>query len=308
MTDGIRPDGAIFASKAPVGEIEDFPSINRGWGVTFDGNDENGDTVASATNGIPPMEWDNGQRNKVDNNIWWLMQHAIPDWSEGTWAAGAFVRYNSWVYFNSADISTSDSPDEGGWSPVLPLNGTDGYLQIKSNLSEIANAGAEAQSAARLNLGIDTLTIMQMIYPIGAVIHNTGKNPSEYLGFGDWTQRAGSIYGSGNVTDSNGVVQALEGGAIAGNWRILHSQIQTQAYSFTTSDDAHSHTYNQFLIDGHNGTDSNDNNYQNVLNPRTSSTVTSSDTHNHTGSISVGGNLSNYYQPGYVFAVWERIA
>ncbi|MCS2153858.1 hypothetical protein MUU49_14985 [Scandinavium goeteborgense] len=157
MTDGIRPDGEIFASEASDGELENFPSINRGWGVTLDGNDENGDSVTTATNGVPPMEWDNGQRNKVDNNIWWLMQHAIPDWMEGVWSAGAFVRYNSWVYFNSSETATSLSPQEGPeWKTVLPLDEAEGYLQIKNNFSEIAAQGIDAQGEARGNIGCGT--------------------------------------------------------------------------------------------------------------------------------------------------------
>lgn len=153
MTQGTRPDGQIFASEAKEGELEMFPATARGWGVTIDGKDESGTAVAEATNGIPPMEWDNGQRNKVDNNIWWLMQHAIPEWLAGNWDAGAFVRYNSWVYFNSSETVTSETPGEGaGWKPVLPLEAAQGYLQIKNNLSEIANNGTEAQQAARRNI------------------------------------------------------------------------------------------------------------------------------------------------------------
>lgn len=35
---------------------------------------------------------------KVDNNIWWLIQHAIPEWQPGTWDTEAFIRYNDIVY------------------------------------------------------------------------------------------------------------------------------------------------------------------------------------------------------------------
>ncbi|MCS2153856.1 hypothetical protein MUU49_14975 [Scandinavium goeteborgense] len=164
MTDGIRPDGEIFASEASDGELENFPSINRGWGVTLDGNDENGDSVTTATNGVPPMEWDNGQRNKVDNNIWWLMQHAIPDWMEGVWSAGAFVRYNSWVYFNSSETATSLSPQEGPeWKTVLPLDEAEGYLQIKNNFSEIAARGSDAQTEARGNIGCGSAALADVV-------------------------------------------------------------------------------------------------------------------------------------------------
>jgi hypothetical protein len=155
MAQGTRPDGQIFASGAPKDEITDFPSIDRGWGVTVDGEDQDGNPVTQATGGIPPMEWDNGQRNKVDNNIWWLLNHAIPDWQTGTWAAGAFVTYDGWIYYNSGATDTTDTPAATGtsWTQIMPLSGLDDrYLQIDKNLSEIAAAGSEAQKAARNNI------------------------------------------------------------------------------------------------------------------------------------------------------------
>lgn len=157
MTQGIRPDGQIFASDAGEGELEAFPATSRGWGVTIDGKDDAGNVVAEATNGIPPMEWDNGQRNKVDNNIWWLMQHAIPEWQAGTWDAGAFVRYSDEVYYNAASVETTGEPGVStDWKGVLSLTGAiDGrYLQVSNNLSEIAAKGTDAQAASRTNLAL----------------------------------------------------------------------------------------------------------------------------------------------------------
>lgn len=41
-------DESIFASSAKQGEVDNFPDLLRGWGITFD-----------QTQGIPPMEWFN---------------------------------------------------------------------------------------------------------------------------------------------------------------------------------------------------------------------------------------------------------
>lgn len=43
-----KPDESVFASNAKQGEVNNFPDIGRGWGVSFD-----------QTGGIPPMEWFN---------------------------------------------------------------------------------------------------------------------------------------------------------------------------------------------------------------------------------------------------------
>jgi hypothetical protein len=158
MTQGICPDGLIFASEAQDGELEDFPGETRGWGVTLDGKDSDGNTVADATNGIPPMEWMNGILNKLSNQIFWNMQHAIPAWLAGTWSAGAFTTYDGWVYYNNAGAETSGEPSiSTDWVKIFPLSNQDErYLQIGNQLSEIKSAGSNAQSAARSNLGLGT--------------------------------------------------------------------------------------------------------------------------------------------------------
>ncbi len=132
MTQGTRPDGQIFAAEANENELEEFPSIPRGWGVTLDGKDESGNTVTSATNGVPPMEWMNGILNKLSSQIVWNMQHAIPSWIAGNWDAGAFVTHAGWVYYNNTDTETADEPGTGSaWIQVMPLgNLSDLYLPL----------------------------------------------------------------------------------------------------------------------------------------------------------------------------------
>ena len=57
-TTPFRPDGKIFASNAKTGEVEDFPDLERGWGVTFE-----------LTTGKPPMEWFNDITKRADLNL-----------------------------------------------------------------------------------------------------------------------------------------------------------------------------------------------------------------------------------------------
>lgn len=161
MTQGIRPDGQIFASAAGDGELEDFPAETRGWGVTIDGKDADGKSVTDPTNGIPPMEWMNWILNKLSNQIFWNMRHAIPAWAAGTWDAGAFVTYSGWIYYNAAPEAVDAAPEmDEAWVKIMPISGTDDrYLVTKNNLSEIKKAGAGDQQAARGNLGLGSAAV-----------------------------------------------------------------------------------------------------------------------------------------------------
>ncbi|BCD83925.1 hypothetical protein PSm6_03320 [Pseudomonas solani] len=70
MTQYNRPNETVFASGAKPGELESFPDITRGWGVTFD-----------QTTGIPPMEWFNALFKRSDEAVRYLLQRGIGEWS-----------------------------------------------------------------------------------------------------------------------------------------------------------------------------------------------------------------------------------
>ncbi|MGA4635112.1 hypothetical protein ACPA5B_14660 [Pseudomonas solani] len=70
MTQYNRPNETVFASGAKPGELESFPDITRGWGVTFD-----------QTTGIPPMEWFNALFKRSDEATRYLLQRGIAEWS-----------------------------------------------------------------------------------------------------------------------------------------------------------------------------------------------------------------------------------
>ncbi|BCG26038.1 hypothetical protein TUM18999_42290 [Pseudomonas tohonis] len=70
MTQYNRPNEMVFASGAKPGELESFPDITRGWGVTFD-----------QTTGIPPMEWFNALFKRSDEAVRYLLQRGIAEWS-----------------------------------------------------------------------------------------------------------------------------------------------------------------------------------------------------------------------------------
>lgn len=84
MTQYKRPDETVFASGAKTGEVENFPDIARGWGVSFD-----------QTNGIPPMEWFNALFKRNDEALRYLLQRGIAEWSATEdYPVGAHVQHD----------------------------------------------------------------------------------------------------------------------------------------------------------------------------------------------------------------------
>lgn len=141
MTTGKRPDGTVFASGAAEGEVQDFPATARGWGVTIDGKDESGTAVTDATNGIPPMEWFNGLLKRIDENVLWLLQNALPDWLAGTWPKGAVVVNGDIVWRAQKETATEPTSSNGDWLALFPLKNLDGrYLSL--NGGTLTNDGA----------------------------------------------------------------------------------------------------------------------------------------------------------------------
>lgn len=75
-------DSAIFASDAKKAELDDFPDIERGWGVTID-----------QTNKKPPMSWMNAAFNRVDKNINEIVSAGVIEWmNDYTYKKGSLAK------------------------------------------------------------------------------------------------------------------------------------------------------------------------------------------------------------------------
>lgn len=96
-----KPDEKIFASNAKQGEVNEFPDVPRGWGLSFD-----------QTGGIPPMEWFNWLFKRTDERYGYLMQRGLPEWSATLdYPEAAYVQYNGLSY-KSLKANKGKFPDE----------------------------------------------------------------------------------------------------------------------------------------------------------------------------------------------------
>nr|DAO75650.1 MAG TPA: Baseplate structural protein [Caudoviricetes sp.] len=96
-----KPDEKIFASNAKQGEVNEFPDVPRGWGLSFD-----------QTGGIPPMEWFNWLFKRTDERYGYLMQRGLPEWSATLdYPEAAYVQYNGLSY-KSLKANKGKLPDE----------------------------------------------------------------------------------------------------------------------------------------------------------------------------------------------------
>ncbi|PVZ86696.1 hypothetical protein C9426_14870 [Serratia sp. S1B] len=188
-----KPDYNVFAQDARTGEIETFPNILRGWGVTIE-----------QTAGVPPMEWFNALGKRTDEWLMYLTQRGIAEWaSELSYPKTAVTQFAN-VFYVALKETKGEQPNNSqkSWAPLLSFIG--GYtkkevddslkkaLQTVSNLSEIKAAGPVALAAARSNLGLGKLAIKDSLtaadvgaYPLSGgklsgSVHATYNGPYAY--------------------------------------------------------------------------------------------------------------------------------
>ncbi|HHR6066241.1 TPA: hypothetical protein ACS78C_000329 [Providencia alcalifaciens] len=113
-----KPDLKIFAQDAKTGEVETFPDILRGWGVTLD-----------RTAGKPPLEWFNAIGKRVDEWLMYLTQRGVAEWDTAlSYPKTAIVQFNSVVYVSIKETK-GEQPDksQASWSTLGVFLGLDKY-------------------------------------------------------------------------------------------------------------------------------------------------------------------------------------
>ena len=126
-----KPDESIFASSAKQGEVDNFPDLLRGWGITFE-----------QTQGIPPMEWFNFLFKRLDEKHTYLMQRGLPEWSATQdYTKGSCVQFDG-VSYRALKNSKNNSPNESN---------SQYWVRWGFALSEIARATLQQPGIVQLS-------------------------------------------------------------------------------------------------------------------------------------------------------------
>ena len=131
-----KPDESIFASSAKQGEVDNFPDLLRGWGISFE-----------QTGGIPPMEWFNFLFKRLDEKHTYLMQRGLPEWSATQdYTKGSCVQFDG-VSYRALKNSKNNIP-----------NGSDSQYWVRwgFTLGEIARATLTQYGVTQLYTGYDS--------------------------------------------------------------------------------------------------------------------------------------------------------
>ncbi|WP_258184999.1 tail fiber protein [Haemophilus haemolyticus] len=131
-----KPDESIFASSAKQGEVDNFPDLLRGWGISFE-----------QTGGIPPMEWFNFLFKRLDEKHTYLMQRGLPEWSATQdYTKGSCVQFDG-VSYRALKDSKNNSPNESE---------SQYWVRWGFTLSEIARATLTQYGITKLYTGYDS--------------------------------------------------------------------------------------------------------------------------------------------------------
>lgn len=131
-----KPDESIFASSAKQGEVDNFPDLLRGWGITFE-----------QTQGIPPMEWFNFLFKRLDEKHTYLMQRGLPEWSATQdYTKGSCVQFDG-VSYRALKNSKNNSPNESN---------SQYWVRWGFALSEIARATLTQYGLTQLYTGYNS--------------------------------------------------------------------------------------------------------------------------------------------------------
>ncbi|MEY0026392.1 histidine kinase, partial [Providencia rettgeri] len=132
----------IFAQDAKTGEVETFPDILRGWGITLD-----------RTAGKPPLEWFNAVGKRVDEWLMYLTQRGVAEWDTTlSYPKTAIVQFNSVVYVSIKE-NKGEQPDksQAAWSTLGVYLGLGNYYTKSESDTKIADAkkaGTDANNNA----------------------------------------------------------------------------------------------------------------------------------------------------------------
>ncbi|AVE43822.1 tail fiber protein [Providencia stuartii] len=202
-----KPDLKIFAQDAKTGEIETFPDVLRGWGITLD-----------RTAGKPPLEWFNAIGKRVDEWLMYLTQRGVAEWDATlSYPKTAIVQWNGVIYVSNKETK-GEQPDksQAAWSTLGVFLGLGNYynktesdvkFQPKGNYAPAGNyqpAGDYATNTALNNgLGKKFDKAGGVITASGQAIalRNTDDTQPHSIGFLDSSGNRRGLIGYTNATN-----------------------------------------------------------------------------------------------------------
>ncbi|EOG1931296.1 hypothetical protein ACQFZT_000347 [Providencia stuartii] len=140
-----KPDLKIFAQDAKTGEIETFPDVLRGWGITLD-----------RTAGKPPLEWFNAVGKRVDEWLMYLTQRGVAEWDAAlSYPKTAIVQWNGVIYVSNKETK-GEQPDksQAAWSTLGVFLGLGNYYTKTDTDTKFQPKGDYATNTALKN-GLD---------------------------------------------------------------------------------------------------------------------------------------------------------
>lgn len=214
-----KPDYKVFASDAKSGEIETFPDILRGWGVTIDRTGE-----------IPPMEWFNAIGKRADEWLLYLTQRGIPEWDSSLSYPKTATVQRGGVFYVSIKENKGEQPDnsQASWSTLGVFLGLGNYYNKTESDAKYQPNGNYA-TKEELNSGLDLKLSKDSIEQSPGVA--TNKVMSQAGVTSNFTSRENFSTGSSDAwmrtPNKKSVIQITDGG----DFNFLHDS----NYAFSVS-------------------------------------------------------------------------
>ncbi|WP_240531590.1 gp53-like domain-containing protein [Proteus alimentorum] len=139
-----KPDLKIFAQDAKTGEIETFPDVLRGWGVTLE-----------RTAGKPPLEWFNAIGKRVDEWLMYLTQRGLAEWDDAVdYPKDALVQQSS-VFYVALKVTKGEQPNtsQNAWKPLADFLGVNNKLD---KTAVVQSTGTSTTSVMSQKASTDT--------------------------------------------------------------------------------------------------------------------------------------------------------
>lgn len=170
-----KPDYLIFADDAKTGELESFPNILRGWGITID-----------QTQSKPPMEWMNGVFHRIDENTLYLLQQGVPEWDSNVlYPVDAVIKYKSKLYIATVQNDNAiPSTNTTKWSKVVPdiIDASitqKGVVKLNSAINSTSTTEAATPSAVKTAYDLantDATTSVKGRVQLNSAINSIAEN------------------------------------------------------------------------------------------------------------------------------------